>query len=286
MFKINFLLKKFSNIEWSGPAWFRVIEETEQGWPTKFELIKFIPVDVGTAGGTEYDVMSMNKALASVTKWLTENYGEYLEDIYCGNIHSHHGMESYFSQTDKQALNDNAPDEGFWPSLIVSRSSKNDKSFGFSYKDQYGIPIFFTWNKESIENEDDFDYSQFEEELKTFVKPKEEVKTTTVYNKKWNETSTYTTGIFSDEFKYPMLMYNDVKDIISDVLGEKVYHHNDRTYTVNDLNNLETVIFNYLNSHIKEDVARKGIGRLVKNKKKINQIIEDCNQIKKDMWYD
>ena len=127
-------------------------------------------VDIGSSGATEYSINPLNAAISAHAPWLVKNYESVLDDIYCGNIHSHHNMESYFSATDKEALIDNAPEDGIWPSLIVSKSQKSNYAFGFSYKDQFGVSIPFTWGKEVVSVEDSVeDNRPFVEELRQFA---------------------------------------------------------------------------------------------------------------------
>ena len=130
--KYRYLLTRFKNTEWSGPAFYR-IKTDENGFPEEFKIVHFHPLDLGQAASTDFDA----KDVAAILK---ETYQKYpsLKHCYMGLIHSHHTMGAFLSGTDKDTILDMAPVEGFYGSLVVASAGKASEAFGFSYVDQYG----------------------------------------------------------------------------------------------------------------------------------------------------
>jgi hypothetical protein len=133
--KIDYLLNRF-DIEWSGPAWF-TYETTDKGFPNKWKLEYFLPLDLGSHSETEWT----GKHFLQRSKKLYKVHPELLK-MYQGNIHSHHTMGAFFSSTDKQALTDNANEVGY-PSLVVANGGKEEHAFAISYLDQWRQPHMF-----------------------------------------------------------------------------------------------------------------------------------------------
>ena len=133
--KIDYLLNRF-DIEWSGPAWFTYVA-TAKGFPNKWKLEYFLPLDLGSHSETEWT----GKHFLQRSKKLYKEHPELLK-MYQGNIHSHHTMGAFFSSTDKQALTDNANEVGY-PSLVVANGGKADHAFAMSYLDQWRHPHMF-----------------------------------------------------------------------------------------------------------------------------------------------
>ena len=133
--KIDYLLNRF-DIEWSGPAWF-TYEATDKGFPNKWKLEYFLPLDLGSHSETEWT----GKHFLQRSKKLYKAHPELLK-MYQGNIHSHHTMGAFFSGTDKQALTDNANEVGY-PSLVVACGGKESHAFAMSYLDQWRYPHLF-----------------------------------------------------------------------------------------------------------------------------------------------
>ena len=50
--QVNYLLKRFPKIEWSGPAWYQMITQDEE---TMWKIVYFIPIDLGSHGSTEFN---------------------------------------------------------------------------------------------------------------------------------------------------------------------------------------------------------------------------------------
>jgi len=124
--KIHFFHEKFKGREWSGPAWFRYALD-EHGYPTALELIYFHVVDIATAAETEWTQAAFAGVFPDILSMFIKE-GVDPTTLMCGNIHSHHQMRAFFSGTDTNAMNEHAPEEGFWISIIVSTSGDESKT--------------------------------------------------------------------------------------------------------------------------------------------------------------
>ena len=120
-------------MEWSGPAWYKV-KKDEDGFPNEWKIVHFHPLNLGSHAATEWEA----KDLASIVE---ETYAlmPSLSNAYMGLIHSHNTMGAFLSGTDTGTIQDMAPDEGFYGSLVVASSGKALHAFGFGYKDQYKV---------------------------------------------------------------------------------------------------------------------------------------------------
>jgi len=134
MKKVNYLLRRFKNVEWSGPAWYRVLKKDGDGFPTKVRLEHFIPIHLGDGTSTELDGEELGKVLPKVYKKKPE-----LGKCFMGLIHSHHTMGAFFSGTDKEAIYQESSKEGLYFSTVVA-SEKDKVVTAVGYKDQYGFP--------------------------------------------------------------------------------------------------------------------------------------------------
>ena len=131
--KINYLLRRFDDTEWSGPAWYKITNAMKNGFPLKVELTHFIPVHLGESAETEIDGETLGKLLPKVYK--KEGYA-HLKDCFLGLIHSHHTMGAFFSGTDKDTALEQAPTQGIFFSTVVA-SAKKKFATGMSYCDQF-----------------------------------------------------------------------------------------------------------------------------------------------------
>ena len=132
MDKVRYFLKTFKGTEWSGPAWYSHVKD-ENGFPSIIKLEYFHPLDLGTASHTEWDGEDLMKIFKSLRKEFPEIGKSWVQ----GNIHSHHEMGAFFSQTDIQQCIDGA-NEQFYYSLVVSTKPGKELFFGTSYPDQFG----------------------------------------------------------------------------------------------------------------------------------------------------
>jgi len=130
--KYTYLLNRFKDLEWSGPAWYKVKTDTD-GYPTEFKILHFHPLDLGSHAATEWEAKDFAKIIVETLEKRPS-----LEKAYCGLIHSHNTMGAFLSGTDTSTIQDMAPDsEGFYGSLVVASGGKALHAFGFGYKDQY-----------------------------------------------------------------------------------------------------------------------------------------------------
>lgn len=132
--KVNYLLRRFKNTEWSGPAWYRILKSSKDGFPIKVKLEHFIPIDLGDATSTEQDGEVLGKLLPKVYKKSPE-----LGKCFLGLIHSHHTMGAFFSGTDKDAIFEESSRQGLFFSTVVA-SEKEKYVTAVGYKDQFGFP--------------------------------------------------------------------------------------------------------------------------------------------------
>lgn len=110
--QIKYLCRNIAKVEWSG-ALFYIVEGSIKD-PKTFKIIlqDILPLDMGTQAYTTY--------------MLDDRYVDYLMedearlDWSVGHIHSHNTMAVFFSGTDMDELNDNAPSHNYYLSLIVN----------------------------------------------------------------------------------------------------------------------------------------------------------------------
>ena len=141
--KIEYFLDKFPSKEWSGPAWYHISKDKE-GFPATFQLMHFHPLDLGHGTATDWDAQDFAKIIR-------ESYEKHprLKKCCIGLIHSHHTMGAFFSGTDESTLEEMAPEENFYCSLVVA-SAKEKFAFAFSYLDQYKQGTLFKLDKSDI----------------------------------------------------------------------------------------------------------------------------------------
>ena len=116
-------MTRFPKTEWSGPAWYKLEED-------EWNLIYFIPIDLGSHSATEFE----GKDLLKITKEVQKTVD--ITGCYQGIIHSHHNMGAFHSGTDDTELKDGANRVGY-PSLVVAHTGVTH-AFKGSYEDQFG----------------------------------------------------------------------------------------------------------------------------------------------------
>ena len=129
--KYTYLLNRFKDLEWSGPAWYKV-KTDKDGFPTEWRIVHFHPLDLGSHAATEWEAKDLAKILKETYALMPS-----LKKAYMGLIHSHNTMGAFLSGTDTSTIQEMAPDEGFYGSLVVASAGKALHAFGFGYKDQY-----------------------------------------------------------------------------------------------------------------------------------------------------
>ena len=142
--KYTYLLNRFVSLEWSGPAWYKY-KTDKDGYPTEFKILHFHPLNLGSSAATEFTAEDFAKIMA-------ETYDNYpsLKTASIGLIHSHNTMGAFLSPTDTDTIEDMAPPEGFYPSLVVAKSGKALHAFGFGYQDQYKVQHCVEIDKDNI----------------------------------------------------------------------------------------------------------------------------------------
>ena len=129
--KYHYFLTRFKELEWSGPAWYTT-KIDKDGFVTEWKLVHFHPLNLGNKAATEWKAKDFAKILSKTYKAYPK-----LKKAFIGLIHSHNTMGAYLSGTDTNTIEDMAPDENFYGSLVVALSGKELTAFGFSWKDQY-----------------------------------------------------------------------------------------------------------------------------------------------------
>ncbi len=124
--QIKTLCSEISKVEWSG-----VLFHKSKGFidkPETFELRAeyILPMDKGTSGFTSYDFDDdYMDAIAEKPELL--NYS-------ISHIHSHNNMSVFFSATDKEELQENAPNYDYYLSLIVNNRLEMEARVAFTGK--------------------------------------------------------------------------------------------------------------------------------------------------------
>lgn len=108
--KIRFLCSRLPQNEWSGTLFYLVTGKFEDGTLT-IHAKDFMLQDVGTAGFTSF------KNDENIMAFMVEND---LLDCYCGLMHSHDLMSTFFSRTDLGTLRSEGNDTNHFVSLIVN----------------------------------------------------------------------------------------------------------------------------------------------------------------------
>tara|TARA_R110002051_G_C8746841_1_gene499780 strand:+ start:2515 stop:3390 length:876 start_codon:yes stop_codon:yes gene_type:complete len=143
--KYTYLLNRFKSLEWSGPAWYRV-KTDKDGFPSEWKIVHFHPLNLGSSASTEWEAKDLAKILRETLTLMPS-----LKKAYMGLIHSHNTMGAFLSGTDTNTIQDMAPDEGFYGSLVVASSGKALHAFGFGYKDQYKVRHCLEAEEEDIQ---------------------------------------------------------------------------------------------------------------------------------------
>jgi len=118
--QIQFMHNKEKNCEWSGTLIYKFAEDikiedlfktTKEDRTIDIEAFKFLLHDVGTSGGTEFDLSEEE---------IMEKMNYVVEGYRTGLIHTHHDMDTYFSATDNNELLTNTPNYDMYLSLITN----------------------------------------------------------------------------------------------------------------------------------------------------------------------
>lgn len=110
--KIQYLCFKISKVEWSGVLFYSIQGDITDPSEFSVKIEDILPMDKGSSAYTEYNLDSR------FVDYLMDNPNAM--DWKVGHIHSHNTMNVFFSGTDMQELNDNAPNHNYYLSLIVN----------------------------------------------------------------------------------------------------------------------------------------------------------------------
>lgn len=111
------MCNRIHDIEWSGTLFYTAEGSMEDG-TFKVTCVDFLPMDIGTAGFTQYDES------VDVVDYMVQ-HPELLENgVYQGLIHSHNNMATFFSGTDTETLLSEGSDTVHFVSLIVNNAGK------------------------------------------------------------------------------------------------------------------------------------------------------------------
>ena len=220
--KIKHLLMLYPSTEWSGVAFYKKINPDKFGYTTKWELVAFYPIDLGSSAATEF---SGEDQIEMIQKAYTKN--PKLKECYKGLIHSHHnlGGGAFFSGTDRGHMEENANQCGY-PSLVVADDKTGSPfAFSFSWLDQMG-KVHWTEEDEGYVCIDYSDYKPsglFEECLDSLEKQKKKKAANTpmiYYNGR--QGSLFNTGTYNRMGLYQPTT-NEWTDDYSDDIKDKKY---------------------------------------------------------------
>jgi hypothetical protein len=137
--QIDYLCKNIDKVEWSGVLFYKCTGSLLKPETLSFELKYILPMDKGTSGYTSYDFDTYGERIMEKPELLEHRIG---------HIHSHHSMQSFFSGTDNEELQENAPNYDHYLSLIVNNNGdyvarvafmgkiKNNPTYTFKYKNK------------------------------------------------------------------------------------------------------------------------------------------------------
>ena len=122
--KIQYLCRAISRVEWSGILLYTIKGSIKKPKNMKLILKDIIPMNKGSQAYTEYQFNEPARDSTGfddrMIDYFIENPHALEEDWKIGMIHSHNTMEVFFSGTDIEELEDNAPSHNFYLSLIVN----------------------------------------------------------------------------------------------------------------------------------------------------------------------
>jgi len=125
MQEIDYLCSTISSVEWAGVLFFKIREGKIEEQNMVMEVVEVYPMDKGSSAATGY------KFTPDVGKRHAELIKEHKSMVKIGMIHSHHNMDSYFSATDMEELNENSENHSWYLSLIVNNAGKYVAKIGY-----------------------------------------------------------------------------------------------------------------------------------------------------------
>ena len=210
--QIRYLLKKHPNTEWSGVGFYKKLNEDKYGWATKWELVAFYPIDLGSGAATEF---SGEDQVDLIKKAYKKNPS--LKECYKGIIHSHHGLSggAYFSSVDRDHMKENANKCGY-PSLVVAHLETGSPfAFSFSWIDQMNKVHYTAENEGGIEIEYDTykPSGLFKDCVKSLDKQEKETKNNVVVSNYLHNTYGVQGRLFNNVVSRPKQVVTSVETV-------------------------------------------------------------------------
>lgn len=124
LMKIKFLCREIPKVEWSGILLYKVEGTIRKPKDMVLHLKDIIPMNKGTQVYTSYNFNEKSRDTSNYDDAMIDYFNDNLEamedDWKIGHIHSHNGMNVYFSGTDMSELHDNSLSHNIYLSLIVN----------------------------------------------------------------------------------------------------------------------------------------------------------------------
>lgn len=161
--KIRYLQNKFPSTEWSG-----ILFYTHSGSFETNDLIitcqDIFPMDLGNATFTEF------KMSEDVTAYIAENM-DTLWECETGLVHSHHSMQTWFSETDTSTLQSEGADTNNFVSLIVNNAGTYSAAITRKMQKSYVVQetSFYQFFGTDDNKKEESSYNQTEEVIEYFM---------------------------------------------------------------------------------------------------------------------
>lgn len=132
--KIDYLLRRFPNNEWSGTLFYTIdnINNITKG-DLVITVIDLLIQDIGTSVYTKMECDGREDTYSLEKGYLLD------PNVYTGFIHSHHKMEAYFSGTDESTLEKQGLDVINFFSLIVNTRNKYAARLTLQVKEKLNV---------------------------------------------------------------------------------------------------------------------------------------------------
>jgi hypothetical protein len=112
------------NLEWCGIFLYNEEGTIEDPDNFKITIHEICPMDIGTAGGTSFDMSEEGIGFDNIVKFRQAHFDLYMEDYRVGFMHSHNNMDVFFSGTDHAELHDNSDKFNYYLSVITNNKNQ------------------------------------------------------------------------------------------------------------------------------------------------------------------
>lgn len=150
--KIRFLCTKVWNVEWSGTLFYKPEGNFEDG-SLVIRCTDIFVMDIGNTTYTEFDMSP------EVIAYMAEN--PELLDCQMGLIHSHAGMQTFFSGTDTATLKEEGRDRNHFVSLIVNNAGIYTAAITRRVRTVQESFVYPTFNEGEIKSQRDCTDSEY-----------------------------------------------------------------------------------------------------------------------------